>query len=370
MMTKQNLNPWARWKALLFIPLAALLVQCFARPEVKRELEQISTLKGTEILQENTDWTEEKFLEELHKCLPEGVSRELSYEDTWKESIKKYGFDAGKLKRDEGLVLAMNKGAAMLVENKHMTISDVPDFLAENLTTNKDGKNIKWMVIQRDENTPSDDYQNLLNVIGEAYMQKRNEAARQRYQTGYDALDAEQKAVVDDVVPILVLAGDRRVFPSILQGPPSPPQGTTSENAKKAATANSSKMQMQGVNTWKEAEVAVKEFDKIKNRQIICNGKKINVGDLNSELPEQFRLKKLAYNNVSVKWILDYPCIVNGKWETSANVDLNDIAGIDTYTGDEAVKRYGNKAKDGVIAIITIITKENLIIVPDIPETK
>jgi beta-lactamase regulating signal transducer with metallopeptidase domain len=41
---KQNPNPWARWKVLLFIPLAALLMQCFARPEVNRELEQISEI--------------------------------------------------------------------------------------------------------------------------------------------------------------------------------------------------------------------------------------------------------------------------------------------------------------------------------------
>ena len=231
MMTKQNLNPWARWKALLFIPLAALLLQAFARPEINRELEQISTLKGTEILQENTDWTEEKFLEELRKCLPEGVSRELSYEDTWKESIKKYGFNAGKLKQDEGLILAMNKNGDMLANGKHIIISDVSDFLAKNLTVSKDGKIIKWMGIQRDgNNTPPDDFQKLLNTVGEAYMQKRNEMSRQYYQTGYDALDAEQKAVVDDIVPILVLAGDRRAFPSILKGPPPPPVSKSAQN--------------------------------------------------------------------------------------------------------------------------------------------
>jgi len=37
MMNKQNPNPRARWKALLFIPLAALLMQCFSRPDINRE---------------------------------------------------------------------------------------------------------------------------------------------------------------------------------------------------------------------------------------------------------------------------------------------------------------------------------------------
>ena len=81
-MNKQNLNHWARWKALFFIPLAALLVQAFACPEIKREIEQISAFKGIEILQENTEWTERKFLEELRKCLPKGVSLELNYDET------------------------------------------------------------------------------------------------------------------------------------------------------------------------------------------------------------------------------------------------------------------------------------------------
>ena len=74
MMNKHNPNPRAHWKALLFIPLAALLALAFARPEINRELEQISTLKGTEILQENTGWTEEKIPKEHHNCFPEDVS--------------------------------------------------------------------------------------------------------------------------------------------------------------------------------------------------------------------------------------------------------------------------------------------------------
>ncbi len=105
MMNKQNLKPWARWKALLFIPVVVLLLQAFARPEIKRELEQISTFKGTEILQENPNWTEEKFLEELRKCLPSGISRDLSYEDTWKEIAKIYHFEQSETPtNDDGSV--------------------------------------------------------------------------------------------------------------------------------------------------------------------------------------------------------------------------------------------------------------------------
>jgi len=64
---------------------------------------------------------------------------------------------------------------------------------------------IRYVLIQRDLNTSADDYQKLLNSVGEAYTQKRNEIARQYYQTGYNALDTEKKAIVDNVVPIMVM---------------------------------------------------------------------------------------------------------------------------------------------------------------------
>lgn len=42
MMLKQKSNPWARLKYLYVLPLAAVTVAAFARPEVSRELERIS----------------------------------------------------------------------------------------------------------------------------------------------------------------------------------------------------------------------------------------------------------------------------------------------------------------------------------------
>lgn len=50
MMLKQKSNPWARLKYLYVLPLTAVAVVAFARPEISHELEKISSAKISEIV--------------------------------------------------------------------------------------------------------------------------------------------------------------------------------------------------------------------------------------------------------------------------------------------------------------------------------
>ena len=50
MMLKQKSNPWARLKYLYVLPLTAVAVVAFARPEISRELDKISSAKISEIV--------------------------------------------------------------------------------------------------------------------------------------------------------------------------------------------------------------------------------------------------------------------------------------------------------------------------------
>lgn len=50
MMLKQKSSPWARLKYLYVLPLTAVAVVAFARPEISRELEKISSVKISEIV--------------------------------------------------------------------------------------------------------------------------------------------------------------------------------------------------------------------------------------------------------------------------------------------------------------------------------
>lgn len=49
MMIKKKSNPWARVKCLVALPIAAVAVAAFARPEVSNELEEISSAKVNEL---------------------------------------------------------------------------------------------------------------------------------------------------------------------------------------------------------------------------------------------------------------------------------------------------------------------------------
>lgn len=50
MMLRQKSNPWARLKYLYVLPLAAITIAAFARPEISRELEKISSAKFSDII--------------------------------------------------------------------------------------------------------------------------------------------------------------------------------------------------------------------------------------------------------------------------------------------------------------------------------
>lgn len=55
MMLKQKSNPWARLKYLYVLPLAAVTVAAFARPEISSRLEKISDVELAEVLTSRQD---------------------------------------------------------------------------------------------------------------------------------------------------------------------------------------------------------------------------------------------------------------------------------------------------------------------------
>lgn len=60
MMLKRKSSPWARWKYLYVLPLTAVAVVAFARPEISRELEKISSAKISEIVPVKEEVTPKK----------------------------------------------------------------------------------------------------------------------------------------------------------------------------------------------------------------------------------------------------------------------------------------------------------------------
>ncbi|MDR1171734.1 MAG: hypothetical protein LBL24_04695, partial [Bacteroidales bacterium] len=370
--------------------------------EIKRELEQIATLRSTQILQENLNWTEEKFLEELRKCLPEGVSHDLSYEDTWNEIAKIYQFinqnrerkelsqgyrtiTSTTLIRSEGMILMMNKNGDLMANSKRVVMKDVSGLIEENVIANKESnfsknitqedingkkvdKIIKYTLIQRDVNAPADAYQKLLNAVGEAYISKRNEIARHYYQTDYKALDAAGKNLVNDVVPILVMCANPRDMKMKQERGKISVIYSDSPNFNLKFSSDNDKMPTE--EEWKKAEA---EFEKINTRQITYNGQTITVKDLYELLEKDTDGKAgMGYRYEYDKGTRESECkvsirapaidpkdpayyyLLGGKWVYSLGISAGLVQAINVYSPDDAVRKYGSKAKNGAISIISL----------------
>ena len=61
MMLKEKSNPWARLKYLYVLPLAAIAVTAFARPEISEKMEEISAVKVNDL----AEIVQEKVLQEM-----------------------------------------------------------------------------------------------------------------------------------------------------------------------------------------------------------------------------------------------------------------------------------------------------------------
>ena len=64
-MLKEKSTQWARLKLLLFVPLAVVLLQAFARPETVRIQESLIDSEVTTISQQSQKWTKDYFDEKI-----------------------------------------------------------------------------------------------------------------------------------------------------------------------------------------------------------------------------------------------------------------------------------------------------------------
>ena len=65
MMRKEKSNPWARLKYLYVLPLAAIAVTAFARPEISEKVEEISAVKVNDLAEIVETKSEENVVKEL-----------------------------------------------------------------------------------------------------------------------------------------------------------------------------------------------------------------------------------------------------------------------------------------------------------------
>ncbi len=85
MMLKEKSSPWARLKYLYVLPLVAITVTAFARPEISEKAEEISAVKVNDL----AEIVQEKVLQDTVRRLKKAVSTTsvcvVGYEGTAKD---------------------------------------------------------------------------------------------------------------------------------------------------------------------------------------------------------------------------------------------------------------------------------------------
>lgn len=111
MMLKQKSNPWARLKYLYVLPLAAVTVAAFARPEISSRLERISDVELAEVLTSRQD------KKKMSQAQKEEAAKKLKQES---EQLKQ---DSEQLKQE---AKAMKEVARKEKPQIEMTVNQEP----------------------------------------------------------------------------------------------------------------------------------------------------------------------------------------------------------------------------------------------------
>ena len=87
MMLKEKSNPWARLKYLYVLPLAAIAVTAFARPEISGKVDEISAVKVNDFVQIVGTKVPEKKVEVLKDTVKKDAPKEEAFEVSRLETV-------------------------------------------------------------------------------------------------------------------------------------------------------------------------------------------------------------------------------------------------------------------------------------------
>jgi hypothetical protein len=214
MMNKSKTSKAWRWKVATFLPLLALLLMAFGNRSEKVPPEQ--NLFSSEILTDQQDslkqWTEADFKSIAGK------------------EIEKLFFDGKKF-----VNVLMNSKSQLMIGEIKCQLADVPDrirrfrdfSLAEDKSSfSKISINGKErmvatipIIVRKDIAANTDDYQKLLNSIGNTILEIRGKYANEIFGKSYQKLDINQRNEIDKLVPFdAFISAPKQIAP-----PPPPP---------------------------------------------------------------------------------------------------------------------------------------------------
>ena len=128
MMLKEKSNPWARLKYLYVLPLAAIAVTAFARPEISGKMDEISAVKVNDFVQIVGTKVPEKKVEVLKDTVKKDAPKEEAFEVSRLETVpthSKVTITDGMKRSGMDLFSVRNAGSQpqplILVDGKEIT---------------------------------------------------------------------------------------------------------------------------------------------------------------------------------------------------------------------------------------------------------
>lgn len=201
MMLKRRTNNWARLKLLLFVPVAAGTLYAFARPEVKKTMEQVIN-NPVSVKQDSVQEGELQQLEAFFKRKAEDAMGGKKDYKTEKLTGSIYSFFVNMNNK-------MMLGEELIKEYDVETLSArLKDLLRKEYkkAANADTNQIFSLFVRYDFGSSSDAITAYLRTIKEAYLQVRGEISGE--------LGGVSEARLDSLLPILVSFGEPKTYSS------------------------------------------------------------------------------------------------------------------------------------------------------------
>lgn len=247
-MHMKNNKRWTSLKLALFVPVVALLLQAFAKPELIVEkaeayLPVIGQQDSSEV------WLDNWSIHNLSKISnglemnqfevappPPGSNQERfpKYDKT------KHG---NPIPSENIMTILINQKSQILACDARATVDGLrdgvknflngnppfeqvekgPEFIDKNLPLVGDVKISKGVILLRyDVESDKVFVDKLLRSIGKIHLEKRQQLAQKEFQQDYFSLSSEKKALIDQMVPVRVSIMEPKVMSSKI-APPSPP---------------------------------------------------------------------------------------------------------------------------------------------------
>lgn len=201
MMLKRRTNNWARLKLLLFVPVAAGTLYAFARPEVKKTVEQAINASAS-VKQNSVQESELQQLEAFFTRKANDAMGGKMESQTEKSTDRFYSFFVNMRNK-------MMLNQELIKEYDVETLSArLKDLLRKEYrkVANTDKRQVPGLFVRYDRGSSSTAITSYLRTIKEAYLQVRGEISGE--------LGGVSEARLDSLLPIFVSFGEPKIYSS------------------------------------------------------------------------------------------------------------------------------------------------------------